>query len=152
MSSPEVDVEMERLRKNVIPDLPEPIISSGNMLLSIGHLNIRGLRRHQEYLKDDPLMLCDVLCLSEMWLCGGVLDEKLPFDSDDTIQRKDRDEKSGGALIRASAKTNPVRIQLAARPIEVTAIKISYPENVVIICCYRPEKTMNSPAANLNQV
>ena len=142
-SSPEVDEEMERLRKNMIQDLPEPIISRGNMLLSIGHLNIQGLMHHQEYLKDDPIMQCDVLCLSETWLCGSVLDEKLPFNGGDTIQRKDRKEKGGGVLIRASAKTNPIRVQLAAGPIEVTAVRISYPENVVIICCYRPEKTMD---------
>ncbi len=142
-SSPEVDLEMERLRKNMIPDLPQPIICNGNMLLSIGHLNIRGLMSKTDYIKADPIIQCDVLCLSETKLSSKILNKKLPFPSEDTIERKDRDRDGGGVLIRASSKTNPAPIQLDGCPIEIAAVRISSPHNVVIVCCYRPDKTVS---------
>ncbi len=140
-SSPEVDQEMERLRQNLIPDLPEPVISRGNILLSIGHLNIQGLMSSKDYLTDDPLIQCDVLCLTETRLSPPVPDKKLPFHSNDIIERKDRNKDGGGVLIRARQKTKAVPLQLSPSAIEIAGVEIFCPERVVVICCYMPPTT-----------
>ena len=137
-SSQEVDEEMERLRKHPIPKLPEPLILGEEIQLSIGHLNIVGLISKQKYLLKDPLYQSMVMCFSETRIPPSTPNDKLPFPTDFEISRNDRNEDGGGVLVCAHPKTKPSCVTLKQSPIEAAALRISHPQELVVMCVYKP--------------
>ncbi len=136
-SSPIVDAEMERLRKNSIPALPQPAVLEESTVFSIGHLNIRSLMSKVKYLKNDPVFKCSIICISETRLSDQIPTKKLPWPDSFTVERNDRNREGGGVLIAANPSTQPIPVVLPSSSLEIVGIKIHIPQEVLILCVYR---------------
>ncbi len=136
-SSPIVDAEMERLRKNPIPTLPQPVVLNDSTVCSIGHLNIRSLMSKVKYLKNDPVFQCSILCISETRLSDQIPTKKLPWPDNFTVERNDRNRDGGGVLIAANPCTQPIPVALPTSSLEIVGVKIHIPQEVLVLCVYR---------------
>ena len=142
-SSSDVDAEMERLRQNPIPALPQPIVLKENIVLSIAHLNIRSLMPKIKYLVEDPVFQSSILCISETRLSDKIPTKKLPWPGNFTVERNDKSRKEGGVLIAANPYTKPIPVSLPTSLLEVVGMKIQIPQEIIVICVYRSERSMS---------
>ncbi len=142
-SSIDVDAEMKRLRQNPIPALPQPIVLKENITLSIAHLNIRSLMPKIKYLVEDPVFHSSILCISETRLSDKIPTKKLPWPDNFTVERNDKSRKEGGVLIAANPCTKPIPVPLPTSPLEIVGMKIQVPQEIIVICVYRSERSMS---------
>ena len=141
--SPNVANEMVRLRKNVLPTMPCLLFHTISTDISIIHLNIGGIHRKMPDIQhDDILKLSDIICLNEMHLAehGPLNPQMMNIMSDVSVFHCDRNHSGGGVALIVNNKLNPICITVDLS-IELVAVKICAPTEMIIISVYRPPAT-----------
>ena len=142
--------EMNREDKNMLPMLPEPMISQIDSQTNVKllHLNICGIACKFFDVKCDKLLrYADVLCFNETHLCSqdSVTSEMLGFDDTYVIFRQDRNEYGSGVMVVVRKHLKPRHI-LTASNMEVIVIQIDTQVGLLyVMSVYRsPKYTSNS--------
>ena len=92
--SPNVEEEMQRLRLNQLPHLPEHLFESYPGYIKLLHINIGNIHRKMIDLKcDDLVKSADIICINEMHLLttDSLESKMLNLGDDMQIYWRDRD-------------------------------------------------------------
>jgi hypothetical protein len=139
-ADPEVTMEMERLRRNLLPQMAPPQVTQVPDIqwLKISQLNVRSYKEHLPDMQcDHVLQNAQVMCFTETFLR-----EQQNLTPDRCIKRdlepfrKDRqgEEERGGVMILAARSLHPERDQIfSGSPLEITGILIRVPETGGIV-------------------
>ena len=141
--SPNVANEMARLRKNVLPTMPHLLFHTISTDISIIHLNIGGIHRKMPDIQhDDILKLSDIICLNEMHLAehDPLNPQMMNIMSDISVFCCDCNHSGGGVALIVNNKLNPICITVDLS-IELVAVKICTPTEMIIISVHRPPAT-----------
>ena len=142
--SPNAAKEMARLRKNVLPAIPHLLFNTISTDISIIHLNIRGIHRKiPDIQHDDILKLSDIISLNETYLAeyDSLNAQMMNIMSDVSVFHCDCNNFGGGVALIVNNKLNPIPITVDPS-IELVAVKICTPTEIIIISVYRPPATL----------
>ena len=141
--SPNVEEEMERLRMNLLPQIPKHLFEYELGHTKLVHINIGNIHRKLVDIKCDKLLKsADIISINETHLStSDYLDSKmLNLGEDMQIYRKDRDSNGGGVALLIHKKLNPERICIQTT-CELVSVSIHAPQEIVLICVYQPPST-----------
>ena len=131
--------EMERLRKNKIPDMPLSLFDLHTDSLKLVHVNIGSIKvRLNDIQADNLLMMADVISFNETHLgTSDMLSTKmLGLEKDVSIFCHDHNSREGGVALVIHNKLQLTRININT-DIELVVAKISYPTEMYIMSVYR---------------
>ena len=141
--SPNVAKKMARLRKNVLSTMPPFLFNTISTDISIIHLNIGGIHRKiPDIQHDDILKLSHIISLNETHLAehDPLNVQMTNIMSDVSVFCCDRNNFGGGVALIVNNKLNPIPITVDPS-IELVAVKICTPTEIIIISVYRPPAT-----------
>ena len=147
-ANPKVVTEMERLRENVIQDIPMSLIlDEGNKdKLFLLHLNVRSFKNHLQDLKNEIYPNADVLCLSETFLkptdnVDNILNKDAEILRNERVNDRILESQKGGVISFVSRDIYKECIKTPAE-LEAVAFKIKLKDNshLQIINLYRKPK------------
>ena len=135
--SPSVETEMNRLRTNVLPPTPKPLIR--NNTLTVVHINIRGLKYKLDDIQyDEDLLKADIICFSESWLCKSDKSaDMLHISKIWSLFRCDRNSNGGGVMIAVKKQYKVKDLELQHGNLEIIGVQIDTPQPINIVCVYR---------------
>ena len=142
--SPNVAKEMARLRENVLPTMPPLLFNTISTDISIIHLNIGGIHRKiPDIQHDDILKVSDIISLNETHLAEHEPLNALMMNimSDVSVFHCDCNNFGGSVALIVNNKLNPIPITVDPS-IELVAVKICTPTEIIIISVYRPPATL----------
>ena len=131
--------EMERLRKNRIPDMPLSLFDLHTDSLKLAHVNIGNIKARLDDIRaDNLLMMADIISFNETHLgTSDMLNTKmLGLEKDVSIFRHDHNSHGGGVALVIHNKLQPARININT-DIELVVAKKSYPTEMYIMSVYR---------------
>ena len=130
--------EMERLRKNRIPDMPLSLFDLHTDSLKLAYVNIGNIKaRLDDIQADNLLMMADIISFNEIHLgTSDMLNTKmLGLEKDVSIFWHDHNLHGGGVVLVIHNKLQPTRINIKT-DIELVVTKISYPTEMYIMSVY----------------
>ena len=140
--SEHVEKEMKMLRKNILPQMPSNLFHDIQGGVEILHLHIGNLKRKIEDIKDDDMFKnSDIISLNETHL--GHSDTLMPnmmgISKDMLIVHCDHNNRGGGvAIVNKNLHPKQIRIHTI---LEIVAVKISEPIQMIVVSVYRPPST-----------
>ena len=138
--SEHVEKEMERLRKNILPQMPSNVFKDMPRRCDILHINIGNLKRKMEDIKDDDIVKnSHIISLNETHLGHSdiVTPNMIGISKDVLIVCCDCKNKGGGVALIVNINLNPKQIKMNTL-LEIVAVEISEPILMIIISVYRP--------------
>ena len=142
--SPNVAKEMARLKKTVLPTIPPLLFNDISTDISIIHMNSGGIHRKiPDIQHDDILKLSDIIYLNETHLAehDPLNAQMMNIMSDVSVLHCDHNNFGGGVALIMTNKLNPIPITVDPS-IELVAVKICTPTEIIIISLYRPPATL----------
>ena len=142
--SEHVDKEMKRLRKNILSQMPSNLFHDIPEGVKIVHLNIGNLKRKIEDMKDDDIFKnSHIISLNETYL--GHSDTLTPdmmgiISKDVLIVCCDCNNRGGGVALIVNKNLHPKQIRIHTI-LEIVAVKISEPIQMIVVSVYRPPST-----------
>ena len=141
--SEHVGKEMKRLRKNILQQMPSNLFHGVPGGVKILHLNIGNLKRKIEDIKDDDIFKTShIIPLNETHL--GYSDTLSPdmmgISKDVLIVCCDHNNRGGGVALIVNKNLNPKQIRIHTI-LEIVAVKISEPIQMIVVSVYRPPST-----------
>ena len=143
--SEHVEKEMRGIRKNILPQMAVNLLNDIPGGVKILHLNIKKLKRKVEDIKDDDIFKnSDIISLNETHLGHS---ETLTLDmmgigKDVLIVHCDHNNRGGGVALVVNKKLNPKQIRINTI-LEIVAVKISEPIQMIVVSIYRPPSMLN---------
>ena len=141
--SEHVEKEMKRLRKNILPQMPSNLFQDIPGGVKILHLNIGNLKRKMEDIKDDDIVKSShIISLNETHLGHSdiLTPDMMGISKDVLIVCCDHNNKGGGVALIVNKNLNPKQIRMNTI-LEIFAIKISEPIQMIVVSVYRPPST-----------
>ena len=141
--SEHVEKEMRRLRKNILPQMPSNLLNDVPGGVTIFHLNIGDLKRKIEDIKDgDIFKNPDIISLNETHLGHSdiLIPDMMGISKDMFIVHCDHNNRGGGVVFIVNKKLNPKQIRINTI-LEIVAVKIGEPIQMIVVSVYRPPST-----------
>ena len=138
--SPNIQTEMQRLRTNMLPEMPQCLFDVNPTALCLLHVNIGNLKtKLPDVAVDDTFKNADVMSLTETHLSANdiLIPEMMGLPPDVSIFRRDCNNRGGGVALLVKKKMDAQEIAIIV-PCEIVAVKISTPLEMVILSVYRP--------------
>ena len=138
--SEHVEKEMKRLRKNILPQMPSNVFHDIPGGVKILHLNISNLKRKMEDIKDDDILKnSHIISLNETYLGHSdiLTPNMMGINKDVLIVHCDCNNKGGGVALIVNKNLNPKQIRMNTI-LEIIAVKISEPIQVIVVSVYKP--------------
>ena len=135
--------EMKRLRKNILPQMPSNLFQDMLGGVKILHLNIGNLKRKMEDIKDDYIVKnSNIISLNETHLGHSdiLTPDMMGISKDVLIVHCDHNNNGGGVALIVNKNLNPKQIRMNTI-LEIVAIKISEPIQMIVVSLYRPPST-----------
>ena len=139
-SDNQVNTEIERLRRTSISHNQRNVFNSleeGGLKMT--NLNVRGLNESKCFFRGLPdIERSDICCFTETHLAKNspLVVESFPSDHFQVF-RKDRNSEGGGVAIFVHKNCCPFEIPVVCN-IELVAVHITKPFQMVVLCVYRP--------------
>ena len=147
--SEHVEKEMQRLRKSILPQMPSNLFQNVPGGVKLPHLNIGNFKRKIEDMKHDDIFKNSDISLNETHL--GHSDTLTPdimgISKDKLIVCCDFNNRAGGVSLIVNRKLNPKQIRMTTI-LEIVAVKISGPIQMVVVSVYRPPSTPSNVFMN----
>ena len=138
--SPNIELEMQRLRTNMLPEMPQCLFDVNPTALCLLHVNIGNLKtKLPDVAVDSTFKNADVVSLNETHLSANdiLTPEMMGLPPDVAIFHHDRNNRGGGVALLVKKKMDAQEIAINV-PCEIVAVKISTPLEMVILSVYRP--------------
>ena len=148
--SEHVDKEMKRLMKNILPQMPSNLFHDIPVGVKILHLNIGNVKRKIKDIKDDYIFKnSHIISLNETHL--GHSDRLTPdimgVSKDVLIVNCDHSNRGGGVNLIVNKNLNPKQIRIHTI-LEIVAVKISEPIQMIVVSVYRAPSTLTDVFMN----
>ena len=141
--SEHVEKEMKRLMKNILPQMPSNLYHDVPGSVKIPHFNIGNLKRKMEDMKDDDIVKnSHIISLKESHLGHSdiLTPEMVGISKDVLIIHYDHNSKGGGVALIVNKNLNLKQIRMNTI-LEIVAVKISEPIQMIVVSVYRPPST-----------
>ena len=141
--SEHVEKEMIRLRKNILPQMPSNLFHDITGSVKILHLNIGNLKRKTEDIKDDDIFEnSHIISLNETHLGHSdiLTPDMMGISKDVLIVHCDCNNRGGGVVLTVNKNLNTKQIRIHTI-LEIVAVKISEPIQMIVVSVYRPPST-----------
>ena len=135
-----VEKEMKRLRQNILPQMPSNVFTDMPGGLKILHINIGNLKRKIEDIKDDDILKnAHIISVNETHLGHSdiLTPDIMGISKDVLIVCCDHNNKGGGVALIVYKNLNPKQIRI----LEIVAVKISEPIQMIVVSVCRPSST-----------
>ena len=135
--------EMKKQRKNILPQMPSNLFHDILGGVKILHLNIGNLKRKIEDIKDDDIFKdSDIISLHETHLghSDTLNSDMMGISKDVLIIHCDCNNRGGGVALIVNRTLNPKQIRINTI-LEIVAVKISEPIQMIVVSVYRPLST-----------
>ena len=141
--SEHVEKEMKRLRKNILPQMLSNLFHDIPGGVKILHLNIGNLKRKIEDIKDDDIFkTSDIISLNETHLghSDTLTPDMMGISKDVLIGCCGYIKREGGVSLIVNKNLNPKQIRINTI-LEIVAVMISEPIQMIVVSVYRPPST-----------
>ena len=141
--SEHVEKEMKRLGKNILPQIPSNLFHDIPGGLKILHLNIGNLKRKIEDIIDDDIFKNPhIISLNETHLghSDTLTPDMMGISKDVLKVHCNHNNREGGVVLIVNRKLNPKQIRIHTI-LEIVAVKISEPIQMIVVSVYRPPST-----------
>ena len=148
--SPNIELEMQRLRTNVLPEMPQCLFDVNPTALCLLHVNIGNLKtKLPDVVVDSTLKNADVISLNETHLSANdiLTPEMMGLPPDVAIFCCDRNNRGGSVALLVQKKMDAQQIAINVA-CEIVAVKISTPLEMVILSVYRPPSELITQFSN----
>ena len=137
--SPNIELEMQRLRTNMLPEIPQCLFDVNPTALCLLHVNIGNLKtKLPDVAVNNTFKNADVISLNETHLPANdiLTPGMMGLPPDVSIFHHDHNNRAGGVALLVK-KMNAQEIAINV-PCEIVAVQISTPLQMVILSVYRP--------------
>ena len=141
--SEHVEKEMERLRKNILPQMPSNLFQNVPGHVKLLHLNVGNVKTKIADIKnDDTFQNADIIVLNETHSqhSDTVTLDMIGLSQDRFIVHCDRNNRGGGVALMINTNLNPKHIRMQTI-LEIDVVQISAPMQIIVISVYRPPST-----------
>ena len=141
--SEHVEKVMKRLRKNILPQMPSNLFQDIAAGVEILHVNIGNLKRKMEDIKDDDIVKnSHIIPVNETHLGHSdiLTPDMMGISKDVLIVHCDCNNKGGDVALIVNKNLNPKQIRMNTM-LEIVAVKISEPIQMIVVSLYRPPST-----------
>ena len=141
--SEHVEKEMKRLRKNIMPRMPSNLFHDIPGGVKILRLNIGNFKRKMEDIKDDDIVKnSHIISVNETHLGHSdiLTPDMMGISKDVFMVHCDCNIKGGGVNLIVNKNLNPKQIRMNTI-LEIVAVKISEPIQMIVVSVYRPPST-----------
>ena len=141
--SEHVEAEMQRLRKNTLPQMPSNIFQTIPGGLKLLHIYIGNLKTKTADIKsDDIFQNADIIALNETHLGHGdtLTPHMIGISKDRFIVCCDCNNRGGGVALIIKTNLKPKHIRISTI-LEILVVEISEPIPMIVISLYRPPST-----------
>ena len=141
--SEHVEKEMERLRKNILPQMPSNLFQNGPGGVKLLHINIGNFKTKIADIKNDDIFQnADIIPLNETHLqhSDTLTPDMIGLSQDRFIAHCDHNNRGGGVALMTNTNLNPKHIRMETI-LEIVVVEISAPMQIIVISVYRPPST-----------
>ena len=138
--SPNIELEMQRLRTNMLPEMPPCLFDVNPTALCLLHVNIGNTKtKLPDVAVDNTFKSADVVSFNETHLSANdiLTPGMMGLPPDVSIFCCDHNNRGGGVALLVKKKMDDQEIAINV-PCEIVAVKISTPLEIVILSVYRP--------------
>ena len=140
--SEHVEKEMERLRKNILPQMPSNLFQDVLGGVKLLHIKIGNFRtKIADIQNDDIFQNADMIALNETHLqhSDTLTPDMISLSPDRFIVHCDHNNREGGVALMINTNLNPKHIRM--QTILEIVVQISAPMEIIVISVYRPPST-----------
>ena len=130
----------EKAQEYMLPQMPSNLFHDIPGGVKILHLNIGNLKRKIEDIKDDDILKnSDIISFNETHLVHSdtLTTDMMGISTDVLIVCCDHNNRGGGVALIANKKLSPKQIRINTI-LEIVAVKISEPIQMIVVSVYRP--------------
>ena len=140
--SEHVEKEMERLRKNILPQMPSNLFQNVPGGVKLLHINIGNLKTKIPDIKNDDIFHnADIIALNETHLqhTDTLTPNTIGLSQDRLIVCFDHNNRGDGVALVINRNLNPKHIRMET--ILEIVVQIHVPMQIIVISVYRPPST-----------
>ena len=141
--SEHVEKEMERLRKNILPQMPSNLFHNVPGGVKLLHINIGNFNMKTEDMKNDHMFQdADIISLNKTHLghSDTLTTDMMGIKKDMLIVHCDHNNRGGGVALIVNTNLHPKQIRMNTI-LEIVVVEISEPIQIIVISVYRPPST-----------
>ena len=141
--SEHVEREMQRLRKNILPQMPPNLFHDVPGGVKLVHINIGNFNRKIEDMKNhDIFQNADIISLNETHLehSDTLTPDMIGINKDMFIVCCDCNNRGGGVALIVNTNLNPKQFRMNTI-LEIVVVEINEPIQMIVISVYRPPST-----------
>ena len=141
--SEHVEKEMQRLRKNILPQMPSYLFHDVPGGVKLLHINIGNFNRKIEDIKNDHMFQdADIISLNETHRghSDTLTSDMMGINKDMLIVHCDHNNRGGGVALIVNTNLHPKQIRMETI-LEIVVVEISQPIYMIVISVYRPPST-----------
>ena len=141
--SEHVEKEMERLRKNILPQMPLNLFQNVPGGVKLLHINIGNFKTKIADIKNDDIFQnADIIALNETHLqhSDTLTPDMIGLSQDRIIVHCYHNNRGGGVALITNTNLNPKHIRMQTI-LEIVVVQISEPMQIIVISVYRPPST-----------
>ena len=141
--SEHVEKEMNRLRKNTLPQMPSNLFHNVPGGVKLLHINIGNFKGKIADMKNDEIFQnADIIALNETHLkhSDTLTPDILGLSQDRFIVHRDCNNRGGGVALIVNTNLNPKQIRMNTI-LEIVVVEISEPIQMIVISVHRPPPT-----------
>ena len=141
--SEHVEKEMERLRKNILPQMPSNLFHNVPGGVKLLHINIGNFKTKIADIKNDNIFQnADIIALNETHLghSDTLTHDMIGLSQDRLIVHCDCNNRGGEVALIINTNLNPKHIRMNTI-LEIVVVQISKPMQMIVISVYRPPST-----------
>ena len=134
---------MERLRKNILPQMPSNLFQNVPGGVKLLHINIGNLKTKIPDIKNDAIFHnADIIALNETHLqhTDTLTPNTIGLSQDRLIVCCDHNTRGGGVALVINRNLNPKHIRMQTI-LEIVVVQIDVPMQIIVISVYRPPST-----------
>ena len=141
--SEHVEKEMERLRKNILPQMPSNLFQNVPGGINLLHINIGNFKTKIADIKNDDIFYnADIIALNETHLqhTDTLTPNMIGLSQDRLIVHCDHNNRGGGVALVINRNLNPKHIRMETI-LKTVVVQINIPMQIIVISVYRPPST-----------
>ena len=141
--SEHVEKKMERLRKNILPQMPSNLFQNVPGGVKLQHINVGNFKTKIADIKNNNIFQnADIIALKKTHLqhSGTLTHDMIGLSQDRFIVHCDHNNRGGGVALMINTNLNLKHIRMNTI-LEIVVVQISKPMQMIVISVYRPPST-----------
>ena len=142
VSEHEMQKEMQRLRKNILPQMPSNLFHNVPAGVKLLHINIGNFKRRIADMKNDIFQNADIISMNETHLghSDTMTPDMMGINKDMFLVCCDCNYRGGRVALIVNTNLNPKQSRMNTI-LEIVVVEISEPIQMIVISVYRPPST-----------